>query len=125
MSLVLLTVLLQPMKEEPPMSAKCKDKFLVQSTIITPERETVSLTDIWSMIEKEDKSQIYEQKIKCAFLPPASAPVPEENEDAVGGSAISEDVSGRRLARSFACAAISNVTLTCPLAAISDCSGRT
>jgi len=73
------------------MSAKCKDKFLVQSTIITPERETVSLTDIWSMIEKEDKSQIYEQKIKCAFLPPASAPVPEENEDAVGGSAISED----------------------------------
>ncbi|KDN35677.1 VAMP-associated protein [Tilletiaria anomala UBC 951] len=86
-------VLLQPMKEEPPMSAKCRDKFLVQSAIITPERETVPLTDIWSIIEKEDKSQIHEQKIRCAFLPPASAPVPEENEhEAAGvGSVISDD----------------------------------
>lgn len=44
----LLTVLLQPMKEDPPASAKCKDKFLVQSTFITPERENVSLADIVS-----------------------------------------------------------------------------
>lgn len=34
------------MKEEPPLSAKCKDKFLIQSTIITPEKETKDLQDI-------------------------------------------------------------------------------
>jgi hypothetical protein len=34
-----LLVLLQPMKEGPPLSVKCKDKFLVQSTIITTEKD--------------------------------------------------------------------------------------
>lgn len=38
--------MLQPMKDEPPLSAKCKDKFLIQSTIITPEKETKDLQDI-------------------------------------------------------------------------------
>lgn len=74
-------VLLQPMKEEPPSSAKCRDKFLVQSTIITPERETTSLNDIWGVVEKEDKGAIHEQKIRCAFLPATTATVPEEGED--------------------------------------------
>lgn len=74
-------VLLQPMKEEPPSSAKCRDKFLVQSTIITPERETTSLSEIWGLVEKEDKSAIHEQKIRCAFLPATSATVPEEGEE--------------------------------------------
>lgn len=41
-------VMLQAMKEEPPLTAKCKDKFLIQSTIITPEKETLSLSDIVS-----------------------------------------------------------------------------
>lgn len=40
--------MLQAMKEEPPLAAKCKDKFLIQSTTITPEKETLSLTDIVS-----------------------------------------------------------------------------
>ncbi|CAO1633033.1 unnamed protein product [Sympodiomycopsis kandeliae] len=73
-------VLLQAMKDEPPMSAKCRDKFLVQSTIITPDRENVSLTDLWGVVEKEDKNAIHEQKIRVAFLPAATAPVPEEEE---------------------------------------------
>lgn len=38
--------MLQPMKEEPPLSVKCKDKFLIQSTLITPEKETKDLQDI-------------------------------------------------------------------------------
>lgn len=80
------------MKEEPPTSAKCRDKFLVQSTIITPERETTSLNDIWGLVEKEDKSAIYEQKIRCAFLPATSASVPEEGEDA-NSSFSANDVS--------------------------------
>ncbi len=38
--------MLQAMKEEPPLGAKCKDKFLIQSTLITPEKETLPLQDI-------------------------------------------------------------------------------
>lgn len=73
-------VLLQPMKEEPPSSAKCRDKFLVQSTIITPDYETASLQEIWPIIEKENKSAIHEQKIRCAYLPATTAPLREEDE---------------------------------------------
>ncbi|EST07575.1 MSP domain protein [Kalmanozyma brasiliensis GHG001] len=73
-------VLLQPMKEEPPSSAKCRDKFLVQSTIITPDFETASLQEIWPQIEKENKSAIHEQKIRCAYLPATTAPLAEEDE---------------------------------------------
>lgn len=73
-------VLLQPMKEEPPSSAKCRDKFLVQSTIITPDFETASLQEIWPIIEKENKSAIHEQKIRCAYLPATTAPLAEEDE---------------------------------------------
>lgn len=40
------TVMLQALKEEPPLNAKCKDKFLIQSTIITPEKESLGLADI-------------------------------------------------------------------------------
>lgn len=68
------------MKEEPPSSAKCRDKFLVQSTIITPDRENTQIADLWGLVEQENKSAIHEQKIRCAFLPPATAPVPEEEE---------------------------------------------
>lgn len=75
------------------MSAKCRDKFLVQSTIITPEWETVPLTELWGLVQEENKNQIHEQKIRCAFLPPASAPVPEETEHEAAGSAITDDVS--------------------------------
>lgn len=81
LSLPSCAVLLQPMKEEPPSSAKCRDKFLVQSTIITPERETTSLSEIWGLVEKEDKDAIHEQKIRCAFLPATTASVPEGDED--------------------------------------------
>ena len=45
-------VMLQPMKEEPPIAAKCKDKFLIQSTLITSEKETLSLHDIVRMFSR-------------------------------------------------------------------------
>ena len=38
--------MLQAMKEEPPPNAKCKDKFLIQSTLITREKEALPLQDI-------------------------------------------------------------------------------
>ncbi|GAA5847280.1 hypothetical protein JCM9279_000219 [Rhodotorula babjevae] len=79
-------VLLQPMKEDPAPGAKCRDKFLVQSIIITSEREDVPLAELWSVVEQEDKSrgeaaqsQIFEQKIRCAYLPAAEhGSIPEE-----------------------------------------------
>ncbi|KPV73330.1 uncharacterized protein RHOBADRAFT_55091 [Rhodotorula graminis WP1] len=79
-------VLLQAMKEDPAPGAKCRDKFLVQSIIITPEREDVALAELWSVVEQEDKSrgeaapsQIHEQKIRCAYLPAAEhGSIPEE-----------------------------------------------
>ncbi|GAA5980930.1 hypothetical protein JCM5350_004769 [Sporobolomyces pararoseus] len=81
-------VLLQPMKEDPPAGTKCRDKFLVQSVVITPERENIPLTELWGVVEKDKASaadgvnQIHEQKIRCTYLPAADEPVnqsiPEE-----------------------------------------------
>lgn len=87
------------MKEEPPTSAKCRDKFLVQSCLITPERETTSLSDIWGVVEKEDKNAVHEQKIRCAFLPATSAAVPEEDDGNVsnGGDDVSDFFLSRQL----------------------------
>ena len=44
--LLTFSVMLQALKEEPPLNTKCKDKFLIQSTIITPDKDTMSLADI-------------------------------------------------------------------------------
>ena len=37
--------MLQAKKEEPPLSVGCRDKFLIESAIITPEREWLSSQD--------------------------------------------------------------------------------
>ncbi|GAA5821096.1 hypothetical protein JCM11251_001960 [Rhodosporidiobolus azoricus] len=103
-------VLLQPMKEDPPAGAKCRDKFLVQSVVITGEREGLGLPELakgpvlmvlerlacgqWQSVESQDKarqaegqpSQIHEQKIRCSYLPAADS-------DAV--SAIPEETTSR------------------------------
>ncbi|PLW13511.1 hypothetical protein PCASD_15447 [Puccinia coronata f. sp. avenae] len=63
-----VSVLLQPMKEDPEPGAKCRDKFLVQSIIITPERESTPFPELWSLIEKESKGSISEHKIRCVYL---------------------------------------------------------
>lgn len=39
-------VLLQAMKEEPAPDAKCKDKFLVQSVLVSPDLEYANVTSI-------------------------------------------------------------------------------
>lgn len=66
-------VLLQPMKEDPPASFRCRDKFLVQSVPITAERESLALADLWSVVEKEDKANVHESKIRCIYLPPVDS----------------------------------------------------
>ncbi|KAG8929038.1 phosphatidylinositol-binding protein scs2, partial [Tulasnella sp. 417] len=70
----------KPMKEDPPPGAKCKDKFLIQSTFITPDKEGVSLADIWSMTESEGEGRIHQQKIKVVYLPPEGEIIQEAEE---------------------------------------------
>ncbi|MCJ1313445.1 phosphatidylinositol-binding protein scs2 [Agyrium rufum] len=56
------------MKEDPPLEAKCRDKFLVQSVGI-PADADANVASIWSNIEKTNKSSIQERKIRVSFLP--------------------------------------------------------
>ncbi|GAA6008213.1 hypothetical protein JCM10207_000041 [Rhodosporidiobolus poonsookiae] len=90
-------VLLQPMKEDPPAGAKCRDKFLVQSVVISPELEGLGLPELWQTVERADKSraegtasQIHEQKIRCTYLPAAdsdaTSAIPEETASRLGST---------------------------------------
>ncbi|KAM0715592.1 hypothetical protein Q7P37_009090 [Cladosporium fusiforme] len=79
-STVEIQVLLQTMKEDPPLDVRCKDKFLVQSVTIpanTPDGQTVS--QIWAGIESTAKSSIQEKKIRVVFLPADGQPQAQAN----------------------------------------------
>lgn len=78
-------IMLQPLAQEPPPHAKCKDKFLVQSASITPDEEMHSLAELWSQLEKTNKGAISEQKLKVVYLPAEDGStnnqgIPEEDE---------------------------------------------
>ena len=79
-------VLLQPLQEEPPIQTKCRDKFLIQSAVITADKETLPIHEFWALQERE-KEGVSEHKIRCVYLPPNSEPLPEENEDISSPSA--------------------------------------
>ncbi|KAF3491903.1 MSP domain-containing protein [Arthroderma uncinatum] len=66
-------VLLQAMKEEPPLDAKCRDKFLVQSVAVSADKEFSNVASIWQDVEKKSKSLIQERKIRVNFLPSESS----------------------------------------------------
>ncbi|KAF8507508.1 VAMP-associated protein [Hysterangium stoloniferum] len=78
---VLVSVQSQAMKEEPPLNFKCKDKFLVQSMAITPDKEPIPLSEIWNTPGSESKVKIHQQKIKVVYLP-AEGYLEEEPEEA-------------------------------------------
>ncbi|KAK4448250.1 vesicle-associated protein 2-2 [Podospora aff. communis PSN243] len=61
-----VSVLLQAMKAEPPLDAKCRDKFLVQSVAITSDKEFTNVSQIWDTVEKSD---IQEKKIRVVWQP--------------------------------------------------------
>ena len=56
------------MKEDPPLDAKCRDKFLVQSVMTTSDNAG-DVANIWQSVEKTAKSSIQERKIRVNFLP--------------------------------------------------------
>ncbi|ODN96998.1 hypothetical protein I350_07976 [Cryptococcus amylolentus CBS 6273] len=88
-----VNIMLQPMAEEPPAHAKCKDKFLVQSAFIHADDEVRSLSQMWTLLEQTNKAGIEEKKLKVVFLAPEGQAdgqgIPEEMED----SRIEESVS--------------------------------
>lgn len=55
----------QALAEEPALSAKSKDKFLVQSALLTPETQPLDNHAVWSAIPSQDVS---EQKVRVAWL---------------------------------------------------------
>jgi hypothetical protein len=68
-----MLVLLQAMKEDPPLDAKCRDKFLVQSVLMTTDDESNNLANFWQTVEKTSKASIQERKIRVNFLPPGGS----------------------------------------------------
>ncbi|PWY86223.1 MSP domain protein [Aspergillus heteromorphus CBS 117.55] len=74
-------VLLQAMKEEPTLDAKCKDKFLVQTVSVTRDMEFANVTSIF---EKASKNALQERKIRVNWLAPDDTPVPEQSAETNG-----------------------------------------
>ncbi|KAH7193734.1 PapD-like protein [Fusarium flagelliforme] len=60
-----VSVLLQAMKQDPAPDARCRDKFLVQSTAITADKEFASHT---AVLETADKASLIERKIRVNWL---------------------------------------------------------
>ncbi|EDR13679.1 uncharacterized protein LACBIDRAFT_292494 [Laccaria bicolor S238N-H82] len=76
-----VSVMLQALKEEPPLNTKCKDKFLIQSTIITPDKETMTLHDIWASPDTNEEGKVHQQKLRVTYLPPEGQVLEEEDEN--------------------------------------------
>lgn len=66
-------ILLQAMKEDPPPDAKCRDKFLVQSVLVTADHDFANVGSLWTHMEQTSKSSIQEKKIRVLFLPAEDA----------------------------------------------------
>ncbi|KAJ7259508.1 PapD-like protein [Mycena haematopus] len=75
-------VMSQPLKDEPPLNAKCKDKFLIQSTLITPGKEAMSLQDIWASPDSGEEGKVHQQKLRVVYLPAEGQTLMEEDEEA-------------------------------------------
>ncbi|KAE9377707.1 VAMP-associated protein [Stipitochalara longipes BDJ] len=64
-----VVVLLQAMKQEPPLDAKCRDKFLVQSVAVTSDKEFTNINEIWEHVGQAEKSSVQEKKIRVVYIP--------------------------------------------------------
>ncbi|KAF9476539.1 PapD-like protein [Pholiota conissans] len=90
-----VSVMLQALKEEPPLNTKCKDKFLIQSTIITPDKENLALHDIWASPEANEEGKVFQQKLRVTYLPAEGQTLEEEDETAGAPSVFSGHESVR------------------------------
>ncbi|KAJ2713233.1 phosphatidylinositol-binding protein scs2 [Coemansia spiralis] len=99
---VTIQVSLQPMKGELPADFKCRDKFLIQSIQISPEMESMPMTELWAMVERDAKSSISEKKLRVRYLPSpptdkAPADVAPAAESAEASSAAAVPVPQQRI----------------------------
>ncbi|KAG6276657.1 hypothetical protein E4U47_008078 [Claviceps purpurea] len=69
-----VTVLLQAMKQDAPLDAKCRDKFLVQCAPINSDQDFASVATV---LETVDKSQLTERKIRVIWLAADGEAAPE------------------------------------------------
>ncbi|KAH8825377.1 PapD-like protein [Flagelloscypha sp. PMI_526] len=90
---VVVSVMLQALKEEPPLGAKCKDKFLIQSTTITPDKDLLGLTELWASPDTEGK--ISQQKLRVIYQAAEGQTLEEEDESQVNMSSIMSTNDGR------------------------------
>ncbi|KZW01521.1 VAMP-associated protein [Exidia glandulosa HHB12029] len=88
-------VMLLPMKEDPPLSTKCKDKFLVQSTLISPEKDHLPLAEIWTQQPGEEPVHVVQQKLKVAWLASEGLPSTEEADESEYPSVLSNGDDSR------------------------------
>lgn len=58
---------------EPQADAKSADKFLIQSAQIPASLASVSHMDFWTVLEKQDKTSIRQQKLRVNYLPPVAS----------------------------------------------------
>ncbi|KAG5648337.1 hypothetical protein DXG03_004909 [Asterophora parasitica] len=72
-----VSVMLQALREEPPLNAKCKDKFLIQSILIVPEKDHIPLPEFWTGTEA---SEVHQQKLRVTYLPAEGQTLEEEEE---------------------------------------------
>lgn len=88
--------MLQALREEPPSNTKCKDKFLIQSTLITPEKQSLSLGEIvrfqwlfpfyltnpiqWNVTGDNEEAKVHQQKLRVTYLPAEGQTLEEEEE---------------------------------------------
>ncbi|KAJ3217400.1 phosphatidylinositol-binding protein scs2 [Dinochytrium kinnereticum] len=90
-------VLLQAMKEDPPLDHKCKDKFLVQAIKIQ-NTDGDDLQELWTRAEnlkKVDpeaaKELICEKKLRCVFLPAGVTQTPTSSTTVDSTPAVTAD----------------------------------
>ncbi|KAF4617464.1 hypothetical protein D9613_006095 [Agrocybe pediades] len=90
-----VSVMLQALREEPPLNAKCKDKFLIQSIFIHPDTENMPLNELWASPDNapEDR-KIHQQKLKVVYLPAEGDRLEEEDEAAVQAAGAPAAVAG-------------------------------
>jgi len=61
---------------------------LIQSTYITPEKETMPLPDIWNVTDSGEDTKVHQQKLKVVYLPAEGQILEEEDETQVNQSSF-------------------------------------
>ncbi|KAF3906654.1 hypothetical protein ABW20_dc0109676 [Dactylellina cionopaga] len=70
------------MTQDPPPDFRCRDKFLVQSVLITADQEFANVAAVWQNVEKTARELIQEKKIRVTYLPVEAAVSQTANSEA-------------------------------------------